>query len=165
MSLISRTTGMLLILGVFAGCAMPESIKPNVTTASELMQRLGKPTDTRANPQGGEYWEYAYGPEGTETWLFGIDRGRMVRSSTQLLTIEQLQRVVPGVTTESQVRELLGAPRKITQFREEIAWEWRVDMSPNQGQFVVRFNPNGIATGYNVLVDILADSHESDSGP
>jgi hypothetical protein len=164
MRLNFRLINVLLTLGVLAGCAMPETIVPNATSAVELLQRLGKPTDIRVNPQGGEYWEYAYGPEGTETWLFGIDRGKMVRSSTQLLTEERLHRVVPGVTTETQVRELLGAPRKTTQFREEIAWEWRVDLSPNLGEFVVRFNPAGVVTGYNVLVDIPADSHESD-GP
>ena len=165
MNILPRFTSSLVLLGLLAACAMPAAIKPNDTTADELLTRLGKPTAVRANPQGGEYWEYAYGPQGTETWLFGIDRGRMVRSSTQLLTTERLQRVVPGVTTEAQVLELLGTPRKINHFREEIAWEWRVDLPPNQGQFVVRFDRNGIATGINVLVDIYADSNDKDAGP
>ncbi len=164
MNIASRLIISLLLVGLLAACAMPAAIKPGTTT-DELLQRLGKPTATRANPQGGEYWEYAYGPEGTETWLFGIDRGRMVRTSTQLLTTERLQRVVPGVTTEAQVLELLGTPRKITRFREEIAWEWRVDLAPNLGLFVVRFNPAGIATGFNVLVDISKDSNDKDTGP
>ena len=165
MNLVNRMTGTLMLLAVLAGCAMPASIVPNNTTANELLQRLGKPTDVRPNPQGGEFWEYVYGPEGTETWLFGIDSGRMVRSSAQLLTMERLQRVVPGVTTEAQVRELLGAPRKITRFREEIAWEWRVELPPNLGLFVVRFTPNGVATGINVIVDISSDSNDRDTGP
>lgn len=165
MNISSRLIISLILIGMLSACAMPAAVVPGNTTANELLQRLGKPTDTRINPQGGEYWEYAYGPEGTETWLFGIGQDRMVRSSTQLLTTERLQRVVPGVTTEAQVRELLGTPRKITRFREEIAWEWRVDMAPNLGQFVVRFNPNGVATGYNVLVDISADSNDRDAGP
>ncbi|MDH5343922.1 MAG: hypothetical protein OEW79_13950, partial [Betaproteobacteria bacterium] len=138
MKLFNRMTGTLMLLAVLAGCAMPASIVPNDTSANELLQRLGKPTDVRPNAQGGEFWEYAYGPEGTETWLFGIDSG-MVRSSTQLLTRERLQLVVPGVTTEAQVRELLGKPRDITRIRDETAWEWRVDMPPNLGLFVVRF--------------------------
>ncbi len=164
MNLFHRMTGTLMLLAVLAGCAMPASIVPNSTTANELLQRLGKPTDVRPNPQGGEFWEYAYGPEGTETWLFGIDSG-MVRSSTQLLTRERLQRVVPGVTTEAQVRELLGKPRDITRFRDETAWEWRVDMPPNLGLFIVRFSPNGVATGINVFVDIASDSGDRDGGP
>ncbi len=165
MNLVNRMTGTLMLLAALAGCAMPASIVPNDTTANELLQRLGKPSDIRPNPQGGEFWEYVYGPQGTETWLFGIDGGRMVRSSTQLLTTERLQRVVPGVTTEAQVRELLGKPRDITRFQDETAWEWRVDMPPNLGLFIVRFSPNGVATGINVIVDISSDSNDRDTGP
>lgn len=165
MNLISRLTPLLLIVGALAGCAMPGSIVPNATHADELLQKLGKPTDTRPDPQGGELWEYAYGPEGTETWLFGIDRSRMVRNSTQLLTQERLHRVVPGVTTQTQVRELLGKPRLITRFIEETAWEWRVDLKPTKGLFVVRFGPNGLATGINVLEDNPMDSSDRGSGP
>lgn len=165
MNSICRIVSFMIVLGTLAGCATPASVVPNNTTADELQQRLGKPTDTRANPQGGEYWEYAYGPMGTETWLFGIDRGRVVRSSTQLLTEERLYRVIPGVTTEAQVRELLGRPREITKLRYETAWEWRVDMSPNLGFYVVRFDSKGVATGINVLVDMSSDGKDKDTGP
>lgn len=165
MRLISRFIPVLLVISALAGCAMPGAIVPNATTADELLQKLGKPTDTRRSPQGGEFWEYAYGPEGTQTWLFGIDGGRVVRSSTQLLTEEQLHRVVPGVTTETQVRELLGKPRYITKFREETAWEWRVALPPSYGIFVVRFGSDGRATGVNVLVDGSSDSNDKQSAP
>lgn len=157
MRLISRFIPVLLVISALAGCAMPGTIVPDTTTADMLLKKLGKPTDTRPAPQGGEFWEYAYGPMGTETWLFGIDSAQMVRSAEQLLTEERLHRVIPGVTTEAQVRELLGRPRKITRFREEIAWEWRVALSPNTGLFVVRFGTNGLATGVNVLIDITGD--------
>ena len=163
MNLISRLTSVLLIIGVLASCALPGSIVPDTTTADELLKKLGKPTDTRPHPQGGELWEYAYGPEGTETWLFGVDSSRMVRSSTQILTLERLHQVVPGVTTEAQVRELLGKPRLITRFREETAWEWRVDLRPAKGIYVVRFGRNGLATGINVLEDASTDSDDKDS--
>jgi hypothetical protein len=71
--------------------------------------------------------------------------------------------VVPGETTQAQVRELLGEPRKIRQLREELVWEWRVDLSPNLGVFVARFDANGRATGINVRVDISPDSRDRDS--
>jgi hypothetical protein len=151
---------LVLIIAVLAGCASPGSVVPNTTTADELLKKLGKPTDTRPNPQGGEFWEYAYGPEGIETWLYGIDSGRMVRSATQLLTEERLHRVVPGVTTEAQVRELLGRPRFITKFREETAWEWRVKVYSMPGFYVVRFGPNGVATGINILNDPQFDGDD-----
>ena len=163
MSRISRLVVALLIAGALASCASPRSIVPDATTADELLKKLGSPTDKRADPQGGEFWEYAYGPEGTETWLFGVDRGRMVRSATQLLTQERLNQVVPGVTTEAQVRELLGKPRHITRFREETAWEWRVYLIHTMGLYVVRFGRDGLATGTNVLIDMTTDSKDRGS--
>lgn len=162
MRLISRFIPVLLVIGALAGCAMPSAIVPNTTTADELLKELGQPTDKRANPQGGELWEYAYGPEGTETWLFGVDNSRMVRSSTQLLTEERLRQVVPGKTTETEVRALLGKPREITRYREETAWEWRARIGPDYGIYVVRFGFDGRATGINILRDMKIDGDRGD---
>ncbi len=160
MRLFLRLAPLLLISAALASCAVPGAIVPNQTSADALLKKLGTPTDTRYDPQGGELWEYAYGPEGTETWLFGIDRARMVRSATQLLTPERLYQVVPGVTTQAQVIALLGKPRLVTQFREESAWEWRVNLRPTLGVYVVRFGANGLATGVNVLMDRSTDSND-----
>lgn len=164
MTKVFRTAIAILFLGILGGCAMPSAIVPNQTSADELLQKLGQPTDKRPNPSGGEFWEYAYGPAGTETWLFGIDSGRVVRSSTQLLTEERLQQVVAGKTTEAEVLALLGKPRDTTRFREETAWEWRVMIGPLPGIYVVRFDSRGLATGYNVLPDLMIDGNP-DAGP
>jgi len=164
MNAFLRITAVLLVIGLLGGCAMPAAIVPNSTTADELLKKLGQPTDKRANPQGGEFWEYAYGPEGTETWLFGVDKSRMVRSSTQLLTEERLNQVVPGKSTESDVRALLGKPRDITRYREETAWEWRARINLDYGIYVVRFGPDGLATGINVLRDMKIDGDRGEGG-
>lgn len=164
MNTFRRYAAVLAVISLLAGCAIPGSIVPNATTADELLQKLGQPTDKRPNPQGGELWEYAYGPEGVETWLFGIDQGRMVRSSTQLLTEERLHRVEAGKTTEAEVIALLGKPRDITRFSHETAWEWRVMVGSTPGIYVVRFGSDGKALGYNVLMDFRYDDGR-DSGP
>ncbi len=160
MNLLSRIAPPLLMLCALAGCAFPGSIVPNTTQADTVLKKLGKPTDTRANPQGGEIWDYAYGPAGTETWRFGIDGGRMVRSAEQLLTHERLYQVIAGTTTEAQVRELLGKPGKITSFALGPVWEWRVDLRPNLGHFIVSFDHKGVATGTGVLMDVTTDSND-----
>lgn len=144
-------TGVLL--GILAGCASPSAIKPGAS-ADELTQKLGKPTAVRPGPGGSESWEYAYGPEGTETWLFGIDQGRTVRSSTQLLTEERLRQIVAGKSTEADVRALLGKPRDITRYQDTNTWEWRVAVGPAMGMYVVHFGADGKARGYNVLKDL-----------
>ena len=153
---------VITLVGLFAGCAMPSAIKPGAT-ADELTQKLGKPTEVRPGPQGGESWDYVYGPEGIQSWRFDIDRSRMVSSSTQLLTEERLQQVIAGVTTQDEVKTLLGKPREIAKYREETAWEWRVAIGPEYGVFVVRFGPDGKATGYNVMRDMMKDNR--DLGP
>ncbi len=163
MKTLRHIIAILLTVTLLGGCAMPGSVVPGSTTAEELFKRLGSPTDKRNNPQGGEFWEYAYGPEGTETWLFGIDKDGMVRSSMQLLTEERLQQIVAGKTTEAEVRALLGRPREITRLRGETVWEWRVSIGPSLGTYVVRFGSEGRALGYNVLRDMLIDG-DRDSG-
>jgi hypothetical protein len=153
---------LALLISVLAGCAMHGSIVPNTTTADELLKRLGKPSDMRPNPQGGEVWDYATGPEGYTTWRYAIDNKRMVRGADQLLTYERLHKVVAGVTTEAGVIELLGRPRLITRYSHESAWEWRVNMQPDRGIFFVRFGHDGIARGVGVLADISIDGDKGD---
>ncbi len=148
---------LLLLATALAGCALPGSIVPNATSADALVKKLGKPSDMRANPQGGELWDYVYGPEGYATWRYGVDSGRMVRSADQLLTYERLYKVVPGVTNEAGVIELLGRPRVVTRYNHETAWEWRVNLAPNKGIFVVRFGHDGLARGVGVLTDVILD--------
>jgi len=151
-----------LLVTVLAGCALPSAIKPGAT-ADELTQKLGKPTEVRPGPAGGESWDYAYGPEGVQTWRFDLDRGRTVQTATQLLTTERLQRVVTGSTTQEEVRILLGKPREIALLGAETVWEWRVAMGPEYGVYVVRFGSDGKALGYNVLKDFKYDN-DKDAG-
>lgn len=148
---------VVLMVGMLAGCALPGSIVPNTTTADELVRKLGKPTDTRPNPQGGEIWDYVYGPEGVATWRYAIDANRTVRSVEQLLTYERLYKVQAGVTTEAGVIDLLGRPRMISRYSHEIVWEWRVNLQPNMGIFIVRFGHDGVARGTGVLIDMQLD--------
>jgi hypothetical protein len=157
MNPITRLFLTLSIAGVIAGCAIPGAIPLNTINADELVKRMGKPAETLANPAGGEYWDYVYGPAGFETWRFGIDNARVVRSSEQLLTYQRLHKVQAGVSTEKDVRALLGKPSAIMRLRNESAWEWRVNLHPGLGHYVVRFDPNGIALGTAVLTDFISD--------
>jgi hypothetical protein len=154
---IFRWIPALFLLAWLAGCALPGSIVPNTTTADELLRKFGKPTETRTNPAGGEFWDYVYGPLGTESWRFGIDGGRTVRSKEQLLTYERLGKVAVGSATEAQVRELLGKPSQIMQLRMGPVWEWRVNLQPSLGHFFVGFDTKGVAASRGVVMDFTAD--------
>jgi len=158
MTILPHITLPLLLMAALTSCALPGSISPNTTHADELVKKLGKPTETRAAPQGGEVWDYVYGPAGTETWRFAIDGGRVVRSKEQLLTHERLYKVVPGTTTQAQVLDLLGKPGGVSDLALGPSWEWRVNLNPEKGYFVVNFDRQGIATGIAVLMDMRIDS-------
>jgi outer membrane protein assembly factor BamE (lipoprotein component of BamABCDE complex) len=161
MNPLSRITLPLLLLAALSGCALPGLIATG-TSADELTRKLGKPAETRANPAGGEYWDYVYGPEGTQTWRFAVDGSRKVSGKEQLLTYERLYKVVPGATTEAQVRELLGKPSGISNLAMGPAWDWRIDMPPTKGYFVVNFDRKGVATSIAVLMDSKIDGDQHD---
>jgi len=141
---------------ILAGCAMPERIIPNRTSADELLQKLGQPTAKRQSA-GGEVWDYVYGPEGIQTWRYNVNAQRVVTSATPLLTEERLRRLVPGESTEADVLEMLGKPRDTGRVGGEMTWEWRVDLQPRLRVYVVRFADNGRVSGINVLPDLLID--------
>jgi hypothetical protein len=151
-----RLLAVLLLTAALTGCGVPSAIRVGAS-ADEIQQRLGKPTEVHKDARGNELWDYVYGPEGVQTWRFDIDGSRKVGSVTQLLTQERLYRVIPGVSTADDVKMLLGKPREIIKFGTETVWEWRVALPPEVGIFVVRFGPDGKASGYNVLEDIKSD--------
>jgi hypothetical protein len=74
---------------------------------------------------GEEIWEYATGPEGVETYFVAFDRGGVVRSTEQALTLENISRLVPGKTTREETRALLGRPGDVSMMNGKEVWEWR----------------------------------------
>lgn len=150
----------LLTTIALGGCALPGAVATGSINADELLRKLGKPTETMANPTGGEFWDYAYGPAGTETWRFGIDGGRVVRSKEQLLTPQRLDKVIPGTSTEAQVRELLGKPGQIMRLAQGPVWEWRVNLRPTMGHYFVSFDQKGLAASKGVIMDFHADGDD-----
>lgn len=162
MKRMTRLLISLFILALLGACATPRLIPLNTTNADELLKRLGKPTETMPNPAGGEYWDYVYGPAGFETWRFGIDSGRVVRSSEQLLTHARLYQVMAGKSTEKEVHALLGKPSEITRYANHSAWSWRVNLQPTLGHFAVQFDRNGIAQGTLIVTDFQADGDRGD---
>ncbi len=159
---LSRLLPLLSFVLALTGCALPGSVALN-TPADTLIKSLGKPTETRVNPAGGEFWDYTYGPACMETWRFGLDGSRVVRSKEQLLTYERLYKVVAGTTTEAQVRELLGKPAQIMNLRQGPVWEWRVNLQPTPGYFFVSFDGKGIATGKGTIMDVAMDGDDKGS--
>lgn len=156
---VSAILVLLSCIGLIGGCANPRSLVPGQSTEADVRARAGTPTDTRVDRNGDKLWEYATGPEGLETYLVRIGADGKVKEVTQVLTEDQLDKVVPGRMTKADVRSLLGRPSDETNYRTGLTWSWRFRRSGVQpGYMVVTFNPDDTVKDKIVIIDPSGDS-------
>lgn len=120
----------------------------------DVRARVGTPTDIRFDRNGDELWEYARGPEGTETYLVRVGSDGKVKEVTQILTDDQLMKIVPGTMTKADVRHLLGRPSDQTFTGAGTVWSWRfkrVGVQP--GYLTVTFNPDNTVKERIAIID------------
>ena len=144
---------VMLFAAALTGCASPRSFAPG-SSMVDVLARAGPPTDIRFDRNGDELWEYATGPEGTETYLVRSGSDRRVKEVTQLLTDEQLMKIVPGTMTKADVRHLLGRPSVQTFTGAGTVWSWRFKRDGIQlGHLTVRFNPDNTVMERIAIID------------
>jgi hypothetical protein len=131
---------------------------PGQSTEADVRARMGNPTDSRIDRNGDRLFEYATGPEGLYTHLIRIGTDGKVKEVTQLLTEEQLSKVVPGKTTTAEVRTLLGRPTEEATYMAGLTWSWRFLRGVQPGYLVVRFDPNGTVRDTIAIVDPSGDT-------
>jgi hypothetical protein len=149
----------LSCIGVLGGCANPRLLVVGQSTEADVRARMGNPTDTRVDRNGDRLWEYATGPEGVETHRVRIGADGKVKEVTQLLSEDQLEKVVPGKTTQADMSDLLGRPSDETTYPTGLTWSWRflrAGVSP--GYLVVTFNPDGTVKNKIVIIDPSGDA-------
>jgi hypothetical protein len=153
---ISAILSALLSAAVLAGCvSTPASYAPGQASMTEVRARSGTPTDIRFDRNGEELWEYARGPAGTETYLIRFGSDGKVKEVTQLLTDDQLMKVVPGTMTKADVRHLLGRPSDETFTGAGTVWSWRFKREGVQmGWLTVRFNPDNTVYERIAIIDM-----------
>ena len=61
------------------------------------------------------------------------------------------------------MRDLLGRPSDESFLYNGTSWNWRVDLRPQTGQFVVHFDPNDVVLDKIILFD-MTDGNDSDNG-
>ena len=150
---LATISAVLLSISVLAGCASPRSFAPGASIV-DVRARAGTPTDIRFDRNGDELWEYATGPEGTETYLVRVGLDGKVKEVTQLLTDEQLMKIVPGTMTKADVKHLLGQPSDQTFTGAGTVWSWRFKRGGVQpGYLTVRFNPDNTVMERIAIID------------
>jgi len=151
---LSTTLLWLCCSGLLGGCATGHSLVPGQSTEADVRAQMGAPTDTRAEADGDRVWEYARGREGFHTYMVRLGPDGRVKEVTQVLTEERLARIVPGKTTRSEVRRLLGPPSFEDAYGVGQTWSWRYkkgDVHP--GHLVVTFNRDDTVSTTIAIVD------------
>jgi len=123
----SATTAIAAALLV-VGCAalQPPSFVPG-TSMGEVESRMGKPKDVVKAPGGGTVWQYPNGPLGQTTYMVDFGPDQRVTGVYQALTFERFAKIVPGTTSEADIRLLFGRPGEtmfFSRMNEEV-WSYR----------------------------------------
>ena len=148
------TLVLLSCIGLLGGCASPNSLIVGQSTLADVQTRLGTATETRVDSNGDKIWDYATGPEGTETHRVRIGADGKVKEVTQLLTEERFDKVVRGTMNKADVKEQLGPPSEENIYGAGLTWSWRIKkfgMMP--GHMVVSFNPEGTVRDKILMID------------
>ncbi len=121
-------TGVALIL--VAGCASynGRGLMPGQSTSDEVQALMGAPAERRTTPEGDTILYYPRGPAGMHTYAVRVSPKGVMQSIDQLLTVDNLKKLVPGVTTTVQVREDFGPPSRISRLdrQQRDVWEYRM---------------------------------------
>lgn len=152
---MKSTLLMLFFAALVAGCGGPRSLVPGQSVEADVRAAMGAPRDTRTDPNGDLIWEYPTGPEGFYNYAVRMGPDRRVKEVTQLVSEEQLDKIVVGKTTRDEVRRLLGRPAKETVYYIGPTWYWRHLKGGTQpGYLVVTFNPDGTVSSKISIIDM-----------
>lgn len=158
---LSAALLLLTCVGVLGGCANPRLLVAGQSTEADVRARMGNPTDTRVDRNGERVWDYATAPEGLETYRVRFGPDGKVKDVTQLLTEEQLEKIVVGESTQADVRLLLGRPWEEATYMPGLTWTWRYSrIGSIPGWLIVTFNPDGTVRDKIAVVEQADDDGE-----
>ncbi len=115
-------TGLVTLL---TGCAVGQygpSQDILGVSKEQLSERMGKPTGEWATAQG-NIVEYARGPYGKHTFFIVLDAQQKVVQSSQVLTLENFEKITPGMTAE-EVRRLIGRSFEVASLARDRGEVW-----------------------------------------
>lgn len=138
---------ILTVACLLGACASysGSSLRPGVTTVSEVIATMGVPAARWTNADGSEQLAYPRGPAGTQTFMAFIAPDGLLRQIDPVLDMEHFARIEAGKSDQESVLRLLGpsVPQWTEYFaaRNELVWEWQFCDSWNQlARFDVLFD-------------------------
>jgi hypothetical protein len=143
---------------VLSACASYDGrgLTPRQSSAKDVEALMGRPAERITVAGGDSVWFYPRGPFGLETYAVRITPQGAVVSIEQRLTVDNVRKLIPGVSTTKDVRELLGPPYQAThmRFQQRDAWHWRMDNGYMVDHtLVVQFSADGIVREVMLIRD------------
>jgi hypothetical protein len=147
---------------LLAGCASYEGrgLEPGKAVARDVEALMGAPAERVALTNGEHVWFYPRQPYGRQTFAVRLAPDGTLRAIEQRLSEEYIAKLIPGVSTVKDVRELFGPPWKVTRFerQERDTWEWRVRVLHYDPRIlVVQYSYDGVVREVMLLRDPVLD--------
>jgi len=117
---------MLVVLTACSSYGPPAD--PTGLSQDQVVARMGPPEMRRPLEAGITRLEYPTGPYGHHTWFVDVDAAGKVVRSEQVLTTQNFNLVVPGMT-QAQVRQRLGRPNSVSMLARArgVVWNYRFE--------------------------------------
>ena len=136
---------------------------PGRSTSKDVEAMLGAPSERLSLRDGASAWYYTRAGGGRETMAVRFSAGGVVQSIEQVLTVQSIAKLAPGVTTAREVREILGPPLRVTRQDRQARNIWEYQMY-NEAQFdfdlFVQFSEDGVVRE----VHFMKDYHKEPDG-
>lgn len=148
---------LVVIALLLGGCASYDGrgLAPG-QSAAEVEAAMGAPTERVKAADGDTIWFYSRQPFGRQMYAARIAPDGRLRSLEQVLTEANTAKLVPGVSTRSQVLELFGPPYQTSRFErmDREVWTWTI-YNINQLDFYlhVQMSFDGIVREVIILKD------------
>jgi len=144
----SLLAGSVAIVALLAGCASYDGrgLVPNQSRAEDVQSLMGAPTEKIASGSD-TLWFYSRNPSGLHSYAVRVAPDGVVRSVEQRLTVENMQKLRPGITTAGETRQLLGPPWRVASNARlgGESWDYRMyDSTQQEHNLSVDFGANGV---------------------
>ncbi len=146
------------------GCASYDGrgLAAGNSTGAQVEASMGQPALRVANPDGSSILYYPRGPEGRHTFAVTLGPDGTVRGIDQRLTLANVNKLMVGVTTAKEARELFGPPdpygvSRLPRLAREV-WEYKWLDYQEKRVLWLQFSDDGIL---REAMNSRDDFHES----
>jgi len=150
----------LAIVLLLAGCASYDGrgLVPGQSRAEDVQSLMGTPSEKITASGNDTLWFYSRNPSGFHSYAVRIGPDGVVRSIEQRLTVENMQKLRPGITTAGETRALLGPPWRVASNARlgGESWDYRMyDSVQQEHNLSVDFGANGVVRQVVFLREVV----------